>query len=202
MGAKIVDKSELISQTKNAFDFIQKLYFEVSYLIKEVEGLLSEEDEEFVFGQNNGYAVTARSSNGLYPNLVNLWMYKKLAVCYIPKAKTRLVKGQTITHFEDNPKIFYMRIILDDKDIPEPSIYFGVLRDFKRKKTSPDKIEPLMTTIEYCENKVFSDYNNIEYDDQYVSFRGKLARVNLFDLKTSEDIAHKLIAPGLIIFRE
>jgi len=34
------DKSEVIHQTTLAFDFIQKLYLEVSYLIKEIEGIL------------------------------------------------------------------------------------------------------------------------------------------------------------------
>ena len=36
-------------QTRNALTFVQKLYFEISYLIKEVEGLLHLEDEEFVY---------------------------------------------------------------------------------------------------------------------------------------------------------
>jgi hypothetical protein len=197
-----MNKPELISQTKLAFDYIQKLYFEVSYLIKEVEGLLSEEAEEFVIGRGSGYAVTARSSSGLDPALVNLWMYKKFAVFFIPKANTHLVKGQTITHFEGNPKIFYMRIVLDDKDIPEPSIYCGVLKDFKKKKPPMVKIEQAMTTIEYNENKVFSDYGNIEYADPLVSFKGKLARTNLFDINTSEDIGKKLIEPALKLFRE
>jgi len=197
-----MNKPELITQTKLAFNYIQKLYFEVSYLIKEMEGLLLEETEEFVIGRASGYAVTARSSNGLDSALVNLWMYKKLAVFFIPKADTHLVKGQTITHFEDNPKILYLRIVLDDKDIPEPSIYYGVLKDFKKKKTLPEKIEQLMTNIEYNENKVFSDYGNIDYADTSVSFKGKLARANLFDINTSEDIVKKLITPGLKHFRE
>ena len=42
-----MNKSELIAQTRLAFEFIQKLYFEISYLIKEMEGLLAEEEEEF-----------------------------------------------------------------------------------------------------------------------------------------------------------
>ena len=199
-----MNKHELTSQTKLAFDYIQKLYFEVSYLIKEMEGLLSEEKEEFVFGRASGYAVTARSSNGLEPANVNLWMYKKLAVFFIPKANTHLVKGQTITRFEDNPKILYMRVILDDKDIPEPLIYCGVLKDFKKKKKSawPEKIEQYMANLEYYENKVFADYENIDYGDNNVSFKGKLARSNLFDINTSENIVDKLITPSLVLFRE
>jgi len=45
-----MEKTELITQTQLAFDFIQKLYFEVSYLIKEVEGQLAQEEEGFMLG--------------------------------------------------------------------------------------------------------------------------------------------------------
>ena len=59
-----------------------------------------------------------------------------------------------------------------------------------------------MANIEYNENKVFSDYKNIDYDDANISFKGKLTRTNLFDINTSEDIEKKLIKPGLMLFRE
>lgn len=199
-----MEKSELITQTNLAFDFVQKLYFEVSYLIKEIEGLLAQEEkEEFILGQASGYAVAARSSNGLDPALVNLWMYKKLSVFFVPKSGTQRVNGQTITKFEDNPKIIYVRIVLHDKDFPEPTIFIGVLCDFKKKpKYKHEKIEPLMTAIEYNENKVFSDYENIDYEDGNVSFKGKLIRRNLYDLNTSDDIVEKLLKPGLALFRQ
>lgn len=198
-----MNKTELVAQTKLAFDFIQKLYYEVSYLIKEVEGLLAEEDEEFVFGRASGYAVTARSSNGLDPSLVNLWMYKKLAVFFIPKESTKIIKGQTITHFEDHPKILYFRIVLDDKDLNEPSVYYGVLTDIvKKKKTYPEKVEQIMASIEYNEAKLYSGGESINYEDAYSSFKGKLERINLFDLNTSEDVASKLVAPALELFRK
>ena len=43
-----MNKDKLIKQTENAFEFVQKLYFECSYLIKELEGLLAEEKENFI----------------------------------------------------------------------------------------------------------------------------------------------------------
>ena len=43
----MIDKSGIVQQTNLAFDFIQKLNLEVSYLIKEVEAMLSEEEERF-----------------------------------------------------------------------------------------------------------------------------------------------------------
>ena len=53
------NKNDLIEQTYLAFDFIQKLYLEVSYLIKEIEGNLQEEKEKFIIGKpGGGYAIT------------------------------------------------------------------------------------------------------------------------------------------------
>lgn len=198
-----MEKSELITQTKLAFDFIQKLYFEVSYLIKEMEGLLAEEKEEFVFGRTSGYQVSARSSNGLDPFLINYWMFKKLAVFFVPKEFTHLEKGQTVTRFEDHPKIIYVRIVLDDKDISQPTIYFGVLEDFAKKggKSWPEKIEQIMASIDYNESKFILDREDINYEDAYVTFKGKLAHVHLYDIYTGEDVAKKLVAPALKMFR-
>ena len=38
----MINKNEIIEQTNLVFDFIQKFYLEVSYLIKEIEGVLHE----------------------------------------------------------------------------------------------------------------------------------------------------------------
>jgi hypothetical protein len=198
-----MNKAELISQTRNAFEFIQKFYFEVSYLIKEMEGLLSEEDEEFIIGRTSGYQVVARSSNGLEPSQIEMWMCKKLAVFFLPRTMTKIVKGQTVTEFKQNPKIIYLRFILDDKDLVEPKIFFGVLYDFVKKGGEwPSKIEQLMAHIEYQEAKVFDGSGEIQYEDGYISFKGKLNSINLYDINNSQDIAEKLIAPALKIFRE
>ena len=49
-----MSSQNLIRQTKNAFEYIQKLYLESSYLIKEMEGLLKEEEENFIIGRPSG----------------------------------------------------------------------------------------------------------------------------------------------------
>jgi hypothetical protein len=198
-----MDKAELISQTKLAFDFVQKLYFEVSYLIKEVEGQLAQEEEEFVIGRSGGYSISTRNSTGLEPALVNLWIYKKLAVLFVPKQSTILHQGLTITSFNKNSKVLYMRIILDDKDQPEPKIYTGVLYDFVKKgKKFPEKVERVTAHIENNETKIFLGAGDIHYEDSYVAFKGNLLSVNLFDIRNSQDIAEKLIMPALKLFRE
>lgn len=126
-----MEKKTIVEQTKLAFDFIQKLYFEVSYLIKEVEGILAEEKENFVIGRPSGYSVNYRSSTGLEPQNVNLWPVRKMSVFFVPESDSGIRSGKTITPFTSKLKILYLRIILDDKELVEPSIYFGVLFDFQ-----------------------------------------------------------------------
>lgn len=197
-----MEKKELISQTKLAFEFIQKLYLEVSYLIKEVEGLLAQEEEEFIIGRPSGYAVATRNSAGLDPINVNLWLYRKLSVFFVPKSSTKTFKGQTITHLGEKHKILYLRAVLDDKNIREPIIYFGVLQNFEKKRKGwPEKIEQVMAHIEYNETKVFDGGKDIDYEDAYITFKGNLVSANLYDINSSQEIAEKLIMPGLNIFR-
>ena len=70
-------KSEVAEQIKNAFEFIQKLYYESSYLIKEIEGQLSESEYEFQIVKPNGYQISTRNSTGLETNFINWWMVRK-----------------------------------------------------------------------------------------------------------------------------
>jgi hypothetical protein len=195
-------KAELVSQTKLAFDFIQKLYFEVSYLIKEMEGLLSQESEEFIMGRPSGYAITARSSNGLEAVHIPWWMYRRLSVFFIPKSCTLLEGGMTKTRLASDPRIIYLRILLDDKDFPEPVVLIGVLQNFiSKRKSRLVNVEHVMTHIEYREGKVFSGSDDINYDDTYITFKGKLIPVNLYDINTSQDITEKLVQPVLAMYR-
>lgn len=199
-----MNKQQIVQQTRLAFDFLEKLYFEVSYLIKEVEGLLADEEEEFVIGRPAGYAITTRSSQGLETANVHLWPLRKLAVFFVPKGDTRMTGGTTNTKLEGT-KVLYLRIVLDDKDLAEPSIYFGVLYGFKKKNAegqTPTKFEHLMGSLEYGEARVFGNPEAIEYEDSRVRFRGRLLRANLYDITNSEQIASQIIAPALSTFRE
>jgi hypothetical protein len=196
-------KEEVIAQTKLAFDFLQKLYQEITYLIKELEGQLAQEDEEFIIGRPSGYGVTTRNSTGLEPINVNLWLYRKLSVFFVPKNSTQLSRGQTITRFGPDSKILYFRFVLSDKDLKEPVIYFGVLRNLEKKRKGwPEKIEQVMAHFEYNEHRVFKGGENIEYEDGYLTFTGRLLSVNLYDIDSSQDISEKLITPALKLFRE
>lgn len=197
-----MNKKEIVEQTKLANEFMDRLYFESSYLIKEIEGLLKQEDEEFVIGKPAGYGITTKGSNSLKE--VENWLLKKFSVFFVPEEFTKNERGNTITDFKDDLKIIYLRFVLHDKNIIEPKIYIGVLKGLTSKteeKKWPDKVEHIMGHIEYNENKILKDISNINYEDKNLTLKGKLIEINLFDITNSDDIADKLIKPAMKIFR-
>lgn len=198
-----MNKTEIIHQTRNAFEFLQKLYFETSYLIKEIEGILSEEEEGFVIGRGGGYAVSARSSNGLEAANVNYWPLRMFSVYFIQKSFTRKKGATTVTDFDQGLKVIHLRITLDEKDIAEPYMTMSVLYDIARlsKRDYPSKFEQLSTLIEYNYSKVFTGDDLIDYKDSYCEFKGKSFKVNLFDVNSSEEIRKLVTEPILKIYR-
>ena len=200
----MIDKGGIIEQTNLAFDFIQKLNLEVSYLIKEVEAMLSEEEERFIIGKPSGYGISTRSSTGLETNNVSLWVVRRFAVCFIPEHATTVQRGQTVTALHDNLKILYLRFVLNGKDITEPIVYAGVLRDIKKVTQAAwlTKFENLMGTIEYASDKLFENPEKIRYEDGTMSIRGELTKVNLYDVNDSDAIRTKIVEPSLVLYRE
>jgi len=201
----VKNKKEIVEQSKLAFDFVQKLYFESSYLIKEIEGMLAEEEEKFVIGKPSGSAISTRSSRGLEATNVPLWLVRKLAVFYIPEDATQTRGGQTITKFGEKLKLIYLRVILSEKDLEEPYLCAGVLHEITNKTQPnkwPQKFENIMGHLEYNESKVFHKLDPIRYEDAYIKLKGKLFRVDLFDINESDDIQKKVIQPMLKIFRD
>ncbi len=198
-----MNKNEIVDQTRLAFDYIQKLYLETSYFIKEVEGLLGKEDEEFMIGRPGGYAITTSRSSGLESNNVELWLLRKMAVFFVPKDLTVDKAGQTITKFDNKIKVIYLRLVLDSKNLTEPKVYAGILYNFKSKgRTNMEKIEQLIAHMEHKEAQVFKNPLAIDYSDGYLSFHGKLFAQNLFDLNSSEEIYEKIVVPAVELFRD
>jgi hypothetical protein len=102
-------------------------------------------------------------------------------------------------------KVVYLRIVLDDRELAEPTISFGVLHSFVKKTAPgawPTKYEQLMGHLEYIEAKAFRNPESIAYEDSRVAFKGKLLTANLYDITDSEQIASQIIAPTLRLFRE
>ncbi|MBW2004380.1 MAG: hypothetical protein JRI72_07145 [Deltaproteobacteria bacterium] len=200
----MTDKNEIIEQTNLAFDFIQKLYLEVSYLIKEVEGILREEEEKFLIGKpGGGYAITGRRSMGLESVNVNLWLLRKFAVFFVPEDKTEVKGGQLITNIDDDLKVLYLRIVLSNKDIEEPAVYSGVLHDINTQSgvKGITRFEHIMGHLEYNDEKIFKNVEKINYEDARIKLQGDLIKNNLFEINDSETILEKIINPSLALYR-
>lgn len=191
---------ELSEQSRRAFDFIQKLYHESSYMIREIEVALADEEEKFAICRPSGYAITAASSRGLEPQNVHLWLLRRFLVCFVPEDRTQMTGGVTKTEFKDDLKVLFFRIILDDKEIP-PTVFAGALYDIVNKNSAWQKFENLMAHIEYRAAKVFKDVKKIDYKDAFTEFSGKLLGRELFTVNSSEDLQKKIISPALELYR-
>lgn len=196
-----MNKQKMVEQTKLAIESMVSLYVELSYLIKEIEGLLKQEDEEFVIGKPAGYGITTKGSTSL--DQAENWLLKKFSVFFVPEEFTKEGRN-TVTEFKDGLKIIYLRFVLHDKNNTEPKIYIGVLKGLStntEEKKWPDKVEHIMGHIEYNENKILKDISNINYEDKNLTIKGKLIEINFFDITNSNDIVDKLIKPAMKIFR-
>ena len=191
---------ELAEQSRRAFDFVQKLYYESSYMVREIESALADEEEKFVICRPSGYAISSLNSRGLEPQNVNWWLLRRFLVSFVPEDKTQMAGGTTKTQFKDDLKVLCFRIVMDDKDTP-PMMFAGVLYDINNKNSSWQKFEHLIVHIEYRAPKVFVDPKKIEYDDAYAKFRGKLLGKELFTINSSEDLQKKIISPALELYR-
>ncbi|GAH50847.1 unnamed protein product [marine sediment metagenome] len=198
------NKNEIVEQSNLAFNFVEKLYLESSYLIKEIAGILNEEEEKFVIGKPSGYGISTTSSRGLEVNNVRLWLLKKFSVFFIPEEKTALRGGGTITKIDKDLKILYLRIVLNDKNIKEPVVCFGVLYNIEKKSKTKwfSKFEQAMSNLEYNDYKVFKDIKKIDYENIYIKVQGELIKNSLFEITDSESIVKKIINPSLKLFRK
>lgn len=192
----------LSKQTENAFEFISKLFFEVSYLIKEVEGILQREEEHFLICRPSGYAVTTRTSSGLDSMNVEMWLPKNFIVAFSPEEMTRPVKGQTATQFTPELKLLLLSIELAGKNISNPRIIAGSVSNIVSKKIKTyDKFEKLMWIFSYNREKVFPKTLLTSYEDSYCSFSLDLFEQPLFEINKTEDVKSKIVDPMLTDFR-
>ena len=191
-------KSEMVVQIKNAFDFIQKLYNESSYLLKEIEGQLSESGFQIL--KPSGYSVSARSSTGLEQNNVNLWLLRKFAIGFVEKYESEQSTSQPTTEINDQLRVLYFKITLDEKGLSEPKLIFGVLYDIKKFKDWVKKFENLMGQFEYIDNKLFAKFPDVDYEDGTFKIKGKFKKVNLLDINSSDELIEKVINPALKLY--
>ena len=195
-----MSKTETAKQIKNAFEFIQKLFNESSYLIKEIEGQLAENEHRFQILKTSGYAISGRSSNGLEANNVIFWLLRKFGVAFVEETKTELKKGQNFTEINQDLKVIYIRIVLDDKNESAPQLIFGVFYEIEKHKDWIKKYENLMGQFEYVDNKMFAKFPNVDYEDSNFKIKGKFKKVNLLDINSSDELIEKVINPVIKIY--
>lgn len=193
--------NELAEQTRNAFDFVQKLFFEISYLIKDIEGLLQREDEGFLILRPAGYGVTTRSSTGLEPVNVEQWLNKNFTVFYCPAAMTEIRGGQTVTEFRKDLRIIFLHIRVISREIKHPQVTFGYIKDIVCKKSDWKKFEHMAWEFAGNGEKIFKSIPDISYEDSYCSFNGRAKCHDLFDISSGEDVIDKIVAPVLELYR-
>ncbi|MDW7670345.1 MAG: hypothetical protein SCK57_03745 [Bacillota bacterium] len=191
---------DMAQQTRNAFDFVEKLNFEVSYLFKEIEGLLAMEDEQFQILKPSGYAVTARNSNGLEPVYVEQWLKKSMTVFFCERDQTENKAGTTYTTLQNELKVLFVHVRIIHKETTEPKVIIGVLENIVSKRTE-NRFEKFAFEFAYNQDRVFNTKNGTHYDDNYCSFEINKKEVDLFDLNNSDDVAEKIVKPLLEIFR-
>lgn len=198
----MIEKSDLPEQTKLAFDFIQKLYLEISYMIKEIEGLLYEQEEKFVIERPSGYGISTKSSTGLESTNVNFWLLKRFAVSFVPEETTKLERGQTITNINDRLVILHFRFVLNDKEDNPPAVYSGIFHSIKAKAKWIKKFENAMGLFAYNDEKLFRNPKQVDYEDAHVKIRGAFVKNNLYDINDSEAILNRIIEPSLKLYRK
>jgi len=198
------NKNENVEQSSLAINFVEKLYLESSYLIKEIAGILNEEEEKFVIGKSGGSGISSMSSRGLEPNNVKLWLLKKFSVFFVPEEKTVIRGGTTITKIDKDLKVLYLRIVLYDKTVKEPTVYSGALYNIEKKLENKfiSKFEHVMTNLEYNDYKVFKDIKKINYENIYIKVQGELIKNSLFEITDSETIVKKIIKLSLELYRK
>jgi len=194
--------TDIAVQTKTAFDFIEKLYLETSYLVKEIEGILYEEEERFVIGRPSGYQVSTRMSSGLETNYVKLWLFKKFGVFFVPEEETKLKGGQTYTPMRDDLKVIYLRVVLEDPQEAAPVVCAGVLYDiWNRPSDKISKFEHLMGSIQQKDDRIFASGERVSYEDPSLRLKGKFLKNNLFEMTSSLALVEKIVNPTLDLYR-
>ena len=192
---------DLATETRNAFEFIEKLYFETSYLIKEVEGQLQEEEERFVIVRPSGYQVSAVHSDGLEPANVKSWLRKVVAVAFVPEAATSLVKGQTATPLDDRLRVLFLVISFFAEGLREPTAFFGVVRGLQSRRGPDSKLERLMWRFPALWQQMFVKPPTLDFEDGTRSMKGKFKKLGLYSLTDSEEVRKKVVAPMLSMYR-
>ena len=129
-------------------------------------------------------------------------MVRSLFVFFVEEMKTGKSKGQTITKLSDEPKIILVRVVFDDADQDQPKLQIGVLSKIIGNPKHNHKFEQLITHFTYIEQNLFENLPIIDYQDNYITIKGSINTLKLFDINSSKDIMEKVITPTLKMYRD
>jgi len=208
-------KSENANQIKNAFEVIQQLYQESASLIRDIESQLNENEHKFQLF-SDGYCISSRTSIGLEPKEVNSWLCRKMAVAFVEESMVDLQKVDntltenlklrnglaSCTKINENSKILYFRFILDDINQSEPQLIFGILYDIQFYKDWVKKRGNLLVAVEYEDDKLLAQFPDIDYENDTFKLKGKLKRVNLLDINSTEELIEKVVIPAIQLYEQ
>lgn len=193
---------ELETSWRNAFDFVQKFYFEISYLMKEVEGQLAKEPEKFVICRKTGYGVTSYTSTQLDARQVQCWIPATLMVAFVPEECTKLFKGTTLTPIKTSLRPLFLHVEAHWTGMERPVIFSGVLESVRPKRKHVSKFEHLMFEFAYNPDELFAKLPEIDYEDRYCSLTGRATTTPLLSINSAEDVKAKLVDPMLKLYRK
>jgi hypothetical protein len=193
---------ELETSWRNAFDFVQKFYLEISYLIKEVEGQLAKEPEKFVICRKTGYGVTSYNSTQLDARYVPCWIPATLMVAFVPEDCTKLHQGVTITPIKDSLRPLLLHVEAHWSGMQRPIIHSGILERVRSKRKDITKFEHLMFEFAYNPDDVFAKLPEIDYADRTCSLTGRATTTPVFSINSAQDVKDKLVDPMLKQFRK
>ncbi|MCF7912698.1 MAG: hypothetical protein K9M99_09230 [Candidatus Cloacimonetes bacterium] len=197
-----MENKDMCQQINNAFDFMQKMYNEISFMIKEIQGQLAE--KEFYLLKPKGYGISSRSSTGLDIDQLPLWLLRQFAVAFTKNVQNKENKSRTETELQgnDNLKILYFRIILHRDESSCPQLLFGLIKSIKTKQVKKPftKFEQIMGHLEYDGGSIFSKPAKSKYEDKYIEFQYNFQKVNLLDINSSSDLNDKVIEPSIKMY--
>ncbi len=97
-----------------------------------------------MIGKPGGYAITTPTSKGLEAKNVDRWLLKRFSVFFVPEELVR-ARGAGVA-FTKDPKLLFLRVVLDDQEHEEPMVYFGVLWNIENRNKKWEKVETSSVT--------------------------------------------------------
>ena len=192
---------DLAKDTKNAFDFIERLYRETVYLIKEVEGLLKHDEvSPFAIITSSGYAITTAASKSL--TMYRPWLPHDATVFFRPITSSTPVQSKAKTPISLGLNMLVLRVEFVSAAADRPQVLMACLHHVKMKRGA-QYFEDLNSTFAYGGGIIFARRAEgvVDYEDAACIIKGRLIQADLFAIENSDAIVTRLVQPILEIYR-